>query len=120
MEVMNSSLVSTHPLLVEKMKPESNLLKGKEVPYFFLHIFVMVVFLLICFALSSCWNKEGDSWWCQAWRWFCKCCEFTSRTHRWRALHNLHRECFQEEMGQKSAEANNNRGRRGVGENKIC
>ena len=113
MEVMNSSLVPTDPLLVEKMKPESNLLKGKEVPYFFLHIFVMVVFLIICFALSSCWNKEGDSWWCQAWRWFCKCCEFTSRTHRWRALHNLHRECFQEEMGQKSAEANNNRRSRG-------
>ena len=53
MEVMNSSLVSTHPLLVEKIKPGSNLLKGKEVPYFFLHIFVMVVFLIICFLLPT-------------------------------------------------------------------
>ena len=114
MKVINSSLTDdlTNPLMKE-MEQEHAYMMDKmveeesaymmdrlvEVPYLFFCILALSVFLIIGFVLHICWKAETSSGW-RVQEWFCN---GTSRQHRWRALHTLHRECMHEELFQKEA-----------------
>ena len=78
--------------LMEKMKHESAYMVDRlvEQPYIFFCILALSAFLVIGFILHICWRAEASSGW-------------TSRQHRWRALHTLHTECLHEELFQKPA-----------------
>ena len=111
-QVMNSSLTEalTNPLM-DKMKHDStNMMDGLveeesaymmdklvEVPYLFFCILALSAFFIVGFVLHICWKAEASSSW-RVQEWFCN---GTSRQHRWRALHTLHRECMHEELFQK-------------------
>merc|ERR1712243_526489 len=62
--------------------------------------FAFFAFLIVGFILHICLKSETSPRW-QVQEWFCN---GTSRQHRWRALHTLHRECMHEELVQKPAE----------------
>ena len=115
MKVINSSLMtdsSTNPLMKEMqhehdymmdrlVEEESAYMMDRlvEVPYLFFCILALSVFLIIGFVLHICWKADTSSGW-RVQEWFCN---GTSRQHRWRALHTLHRECMHEELFQKVA-----------------
>ena len=111
-QVMNSSLTEalTNPLM-DKMKHDSTNMMDRlveeestymmdklvEVPYLFFCILALSAFFIVGFVLHICWKAEASSSW-RVQEWFCN---GTSRQHRWRALHTLHRECMHEELFQK-------------------
>ena len=111
---MNSNLtldLTNSPM--EEMKQENtnmmNMLVEEESTYMvdklmeFLCIlalaFAFFTFLIVGFILHICLKTETSPRW-QVQDWFCN---GTSRQHRWRALHSLHRECMHEELFQKPA-----------------
>ena len=115
MKVINSSLMTDSPTnpLMKEMEHEHDYMMDRlveeesaymmdrlvEVPYLFFCILALSVFLIIGFVLHICWKAETSSGW-RVQEWFCN---GTSRQHRWRALHTLHRECMHEELFQREA-----------------
>ena len=100
MKVINSSLTHelTNPLMDEMKHKIGHMMMDRlmEVPFLFFGILALLVFVIIGFVLHICWKAETS----RVQEWFCS---RTSRQHRWRALHTLHRECIQEELFQKPA-----------------